>query len=47
MIKTVLNDQICSIAHEVDLPTSTHEGPLVGTDRNEYVHQFCCVNWFL
>ena len=37
----LLNDQIRSITHEVDLSALTHEGPLVGTDRNEKVHQFC------
>ena len=31
----LLNDQIRSITHEVDLLTLTHEGPLVSTDRNE------------
>ena len=35
-VKTqLLNDQVCSITHEVDLSPLTHEGPLVGTDRNE------------
>ena len=35
-VKTqLLNDQVCSITHEVDLSALTHEGPLVGTDRNE------------
>ena len=29
------NDQVRSITHEVDLSALTHEGPLVGTDRNE------------
>ena len=31
----LLNDKIRSITHEVDLSALTHEGPLVGTDRNE------------
>ena len=31
----LLNDQVRSITHEVDLSALTHEGPLVGTDRNE------------
>ena len=31
----LLNIQVCSITHEVDLSALTHEGPLVGTDRNE------------
>ena len=31
----LLNTQVCSITHEVDLSALTHEGPLVGTDRNE------------
>ena len=31
----LLNDQIRSITHEVDLSALTHKGPLVGTDRNE------------
>ena len=31
----LLNDQIRSITHEVDLSALTHEGPLVGADRNE------------
>ena len=31
----LLNDQVCSITHEVDLSVLTHEGTLVGTDRNE------------
>ena len=30
-----LNDQFRSITHEADLSALTHEGPLVGTDRNE------------
>ena len=29
------DDQVRSITHEVDLSALTHEGPLVGTDRNE------------
>ena len=31
----LLNDQVFSITHEVDLSALTHESPLVGTDRNE------------
>ena len=31
----LLNDQVLSITHEVDLLTLTHEGPLVSTDRNK------------
>ena len=31
----LLNDQVRSITHEVDLSTLTHEGPLVGTGRNQ------------
>ena len=31
----LLNDQIHSITHEADLLALTHEGLLVGTDRNE------------
>ena len=31
----LLNDPIRSINHEVDLSALTHEGPLVGADRNE------------
>ena len=31
----LLNDQVHSITHEVDLPALTHESLLVGTDRNE------------
>ena len=31
----LLNDQVPSVIHEVDLSALTHEGPLVGTDRNE------------
>ena len=32
----LLNDQICSFTHEVDLSALTHEGPVFfGTDRNE------------
>ena len=31
----LLNDQICSITHEDDLSALTHEGSLVGADRNE------------
>ena len=30
----LLNDQVYSVTHEVDLLALTHEGPLVGTDRN-------------
>ena len=30
-----LNDQVHSITHEVDLSALTHEGPLIGIDRNE------------
>ena len=31
----LLNDQVRSITHKVDLSVLTHEGTLVGTDRNE------------
>ena len=31
----LLNDQVRSISHEVDLSVLTDEGPLIGTDRNE------------
>ena len=31
----LLNDQVRSITHEVDRSALTHEGPLVGTVRNE------------
>ena len=31
----LLNDQVRSITHEVDLSALTHESALVGTDRNE------------
>ena len=31
----LLNDQVRSITHEVELSALTHEGPLVGTDRHE------------
>ena len=31
----LLNDQIRSITHKVDLSALTHEGPLVSADRNE------------
>ena len=31
----LLNVQVRSITHEVDLSALTHEGPLVGTDRSE------------
>ena len=31
----LLNDQVLSITHEVDLSALSHEGQLVGTDRNE------------
>ena len=31
----LLNDQVRSITHGVDLSALTHESPLVGTDRNE------------
>ena len=31
----LLNDQVRYITHEVDLSVLTHEGPLVGPDKNE------------
>ena len=31
----LLNDQVRSITHEVELSALTHEGPLVSTDRYE------------
>ena len=35
-VKTkLLNDQVRSITHEVELSALTHEDPLVGTDRHE------------
>ena len=33
--KRLLNDQVRSITHEVDLLALTHEALLVGTERNE------------
>lgn len=40
----LLNDQVPFITYEVDLLVLIHEGPLVSTNRNEKVPQFCCVN---
>ena len=42
--KRLLNDQVRSITHEVDVLELTYEGPLLGTDKNEQDLQSCCVN---
>ena len=38
--KKLLNDQVRSITHELDLSSLIHESPLVSTDRNKLINYF-------